>query len=296
MSQTWQGKSKGTRLGYRIFVSILRKAGVQPAYFLLRFVAGYYFLFSWKSSGHIWYYLRQRLGFSFLKSLRLLYRNYYQFGQTIIDRIVMMSGIPNRFTFNFDGEEHLHQMAAAGKGGLLLSAHVGNWEIAGHLLKRINTPINIVMYDGEYEKIKDYLTGVTGQRNAQVIVIKNDLAHIYQINEALEKNEFVCMHADRFVAGNKSINIPFLGAEAPFPAGPFVLSSRLQVPVSFVFALKETGTHYHFFATPPQTYYTLPKNESVQTMLGDFASAMEEKVKAYPAQWYNYYAFWTEKS
>ena len=55
MSQTWQGKSKGTRLGYRIFVGILRKAGVQPAYFLLRFVAGYYFLFSWKSSGHIWY-------------------------------------------------------------------------------------------------------------------------------------------------------------------------------------------------------------------------------------------------
>lgn len=292
MSQAWQGKSKGTRLGYSIFVSVLRKAGVQPAYFLLRFVAGYYFLFSWKSSRHVWHYLRTRLGFSFFKSVRLLYRNYYQFGQTIIDRIVMMSGIPNKFTFNFDGEEHLHQMAAAGKGGLLLSAHIGNWEIAGHLLKRINTPINIVMYDGEYQKIKDYLQNVTGKRNARIIVIKNDLSHIYQINEALERNEFVCMHADRFVAGNKSLEVNFLGANAPYPAGPFVLSSRLQVPVTFVFALKEKKLHYHFFATPPQTYYTQPKTEAVQNMLQHFAQAMEEKVKAYPAQWYNYYDFW----
>ena len=68
-----------------------------------------------------------------------------------------MSGIPNRFTFNFDGEENLRKMVELGKGGLLLSAHIGNWEIAGHLLKRLNTKINIVMFDGEVQQIKAYL-------------------------------------------------------------------------------------------------------------------------------------------
>ena len=47
---SWQGKSRGTHLGYRIFVWILKSFGVQPAYFLLRFVAFYYFLFSYTAS------------------------------------------------------------------------------------------------------------------------------------------------------------------------------------------------------------------------------------------------------
>ncbi len=47
---SWEGKSKGTKTGYRIFVWVLRHLGVRPAYFLLRFVSFYYFLVSWKTS------------------------------------------------------------------------------------------------------------------------------------------------------------------------------------------------------------------------------------------------------
>src|SRR5258706_10316251 len=98
----WQGKSKGSRLGYSIFIGILRKWGVLPAYFLLKFVTFWYFLFSFTSSRIIYRFFREKLGFGRLKSIGKLYSNYYHFGQTIIDRIVVMSGIPNRFTFNFD--------------------------------------------------------------------------------------------------------------------------------------------------------------------------------------------------
>ena len=69
---SWQGKSKGTPLGYRIFVWILKNAGLSPAYFLLRFVVFYYFLFSWKASGHIYRLYRNKLGFGAGKSLRCL--------------------------------------------------------------------------------------------------------------------------------------------------------------------------------------------------------------------------------
>ncbi|MFT3902264.1 MAG: lipid A biosynthesis acyltransferase [Niabella sp.] len=289
MSQ-WQGKSKGNRLGYGIFIAILKKWSVFPAYFLLRFVAGYYFLFSRKSSKAITYYLRQRLGFPFWKSLKMLYRNYYWFGQTLIDRIVMMSGVKNKFTFHFDGEEYLHEMVAGGKGGLLLSAHVGNWEIAGHLLKRLDTKINIVMFDGEHRQLKQYLEGVTGQRNAHIIVIKDNLSHIYEIMEALGKNEFVCMHADRFLPGNKTLSADFLGKKAFLPVGPFVLAARLPVPVSFVFALKETSSHYHFFASPGVNYKN--QNAREDAILADFVQLMTERVKEHPDQWYNYYDFW----
>jgi len=288
----WQGKSKGSRLGYRIFIGILRKWGVLPAYFLLKFVTFWYFLFSFTSSRIIYRFFREKLGFGWLKSIGKLYSNYYHFGQTIIDRIVVMSGIPNRFTFNFDGEDYLHQMVEMKKGGLLLSAHVGNWEIAGHLLKRLNTRINIVMFDGEHQQLKEYLTGVTGERNANIIIIKNDLSHIYQIKEAFDKNELVCMHADRYVEGIKTTETDFLGTKAKFPLGPFILADKFKVPVSFVFALKESKLHYHFFATAPMEYTGQEKTMLHQKMLNDFAGQMEKRVREYPEQWYNYYEFW----
>ena len=291
---SWQGRSKGTPLGYRIFVWVLRNFGVLPGYFLLRFVAFYYFLFSYTASKNIYHFFHRKIGFSSLSSLGKLYRNYYLFGQTIIDKVVLMSGIPNCFTFNFDGEENLRKMVALGKGGLLLSAHIGNWEIAGHLLKRLNTKINIVMYDGEVQQIKAYLDSVTGERNVKVIVIRNDLSHIYEISDAFKNNELVCIHSDRFIEGNKTMKAEFLGETALFPAGPFILAATFKVPISFVFALKETALHYHFFASDIKDYSQLGKVNGPQQMLHEFATQMEIKVKQYPEQWYNYYNFWQQ--
>ncbi|MEP6748891.1 MAG: lipid A biosynthesis acyltransferase [Bacteroidota bacterium] len=289
---SWQGKSKGIPLGYRIFVSILKDFGVLPAYLLLRLVALYYFFFSYKASKLIFHYFHKKLHYNRWHSLGLLYKNYYRLGQTIIDKVVIMSGIDNKFTYNFDGEENLRKITALKKGGLLLSAHLGNWEIAGHLLKRLETKINVVMYDGEHQQIKKYMEGVTGKRNMNVIVIKEDLSHIYAISEALKNNELVCIHADRFVEGNKTMVSDFLGAPAKFPAGPFVLAATFKVPLSFVFAFKETSTHYHLYASDIKLYDEVSKDKMMHQILREFAAEMEKKAKLYPEQWFNYYNFW----
>jgi predicted LPLAT superfamily acyltransferase len=288
----WQGKSKGQPWGYRIFVGILKRWGVIPAYLLLRFVAFYYLLFSFRSSKFALTFFRKKIGYGLGKSLIKLYQNYFLLGQSIIDKVVVMSGIPNKFSFNFDGEDHLREIVALQRGGLLLSAHLGNWEIAGHLLKRLDTRINIVMFDGEHRQIKEYITAVTGKRNVNVILIKNDLSHIYAISDAFRNNELVCMHADRFIEGNKTLTSEFLGEAARFPMGPFVLAARFKVPVSFVFAMKETPSHYHFFASEIKDYTHLSKEMLMQEMLIDFVGEMERMVEKYPEQWYNYYNFW----
>jgi predicted LPLAT superfamily acyltransferase len=206
--------------------------------------------------------------------------------------VVVMSGIKNKFTFDFDGEDNLRKIAGLQRGGILLSAHIGNWDVAGHLLKRLETRINIVLFDGEHKQIKQYLEGVTGKPNVNIIVIKNDLSHIYQISDAFKNNELVCMHADRFIEGNKTLTSDFLGAKARFPLGPFLLAHKFKVPVSFVFAMKERPLHYHFFASEIKEYHELEKEVAMQKMLKNFAEAMENKVKKYPDQWYNYYNFW----
>ncbi len=289
---TWQGKSQASPLGYRIFVVVLKRFGLSPAYFLLRFVAAWYYLFSGKSTRAITSFFKDRLGYPSGKARKAVYSTYYRFGQTLIDKVAVMAGLNPPFTYDFDGENWLHQMVKDGKGGLLLSAHMGNWEIAGHLLKRLQAPINVVMYDGEQEQIKAYLEKVTGGRNMKLIIIRDNLSHIFEINEALDRNELVCMHADRFLEENKTISIQFLGKTANFPAGPFLLAASLQVPVSFVYAFKETDRHYHFFASAPVLYKNGSRQERMTKALQDFVVETEKKISLYPNQWFNFYDFW----
>ncbi|HQW83744.1 MAG TPA: lipid A biosynthesis acyltransferase [Ferruginibacter sp.] len=289
----WQGKSKGSPWGYRIFVWVLKTFGVLPGYLLLRFVSLYYFFFSYKASRQIFLLYRHKLGYGWGSSILKIYKNYFLLGQSIIDKVVLMSGIKNKFSFNFDGEENLLKIAEMKKGGILLSAHIGNWDVAGHLFTRLQTPINIVLYDAEHEQIKKYLEGVTGKHNMNIIVIKkDDLSHIYAISDAFARNELVCMHADRFLPGNKTITANFLGQDAKFPVGPFLLAATFKVPVSYVFAVKESKLHYHLFASPIKDYSSLSKEYLIPQMLKDYTNEMEIKLKKYPEQWFNYFNFW----
>lgn len=290
MSQ-WEGKSKGTSGGYKIFVFLIKNIGIGGAYFLLRFVSLYYFLFSWSTSKPILSLYRNMLKFSKLKSLKLLYLNYFKLGQTLIDKVALMSGARTNFTFDFDGEQYLREMIAKGSGGLLLSGHLGSWEAAGHLLKRLNTRINIVMFDGEDANIKQYMDAVTGEKSFNIIYVKEDLGHIFKINQALSSNEIVCMHADRFLPGNKTISADFLGMPAKFPEGPFLLAQRLKVPVAYVYAFKETNTHYHFYSSNIK-YFDSQKGDTIQIVLNDYVNSLETMVHKYPEQWFNYYNFW----
>lgn len=283
------GQSRGNHLGYQIFIVVLKTGGVFPAYALLRLVTLYYFFFPGKAGKSLQYYFQNRLGYSWLKSKKSIYENFNYLGRSIIDKVVLMSSVPSPFTVNHDGEVFLEEIAKEGKGGLLISAHLGNWEAAGHLLKRLKTKINIVMYEGEHEKIKAYLDKVR-ERSFNVIVIKNDISHIYEINEAFKRNELVCIHADRYVEGNRIIESELLGEKAKFPVGPFVLATTFKVPVTFVFAMKEGLKHFHFYASKPKIYEN--GKLDIPNILNDYCYRMEVMIKKYPLQWHNYFPFW----
>ena len=68
----WDGKSKGSVLGYQIFVFCIKHLGVRTAYFMLYFVAAYYFLFLKKSNRVIFYYFHKRLGYSRFKAKKMV--------------------------------------------------------------------------------------------------------------------------------------------------------------------------------------------------------------------------------
>ncbi len=289
-NHTWEGRSRGTALGYKIFVGLLRIGGLRAAYGLLSFVTAYYRMFAAAATAPLkQFYIR--LGYSAAETKKLIKRNLIIFGQTLIDKIVVLSGLKHSLTFAHEGVEHIEQMVKEGKGGLLVSAHLGNWEVAGHLLSRVNAVINIVMYDGEADQIKSYMEKFEDNRSFNLILIKDDLSHIYEMSAALHRNELICLHADRFRPGNRTMEHDFLGAKAKFPAGPFILASKLKAPVCFVFAFKETNFHYHFYAFKSKVYEGRGM-EGAEHMLDDYTALLEKMVKQYPEQWFNYFDFW----
>jgi predicted LPLAT superfamily acyltransferase len=288
---TWSGKSKGTTLGYSIFLWILKRGGLKPAYSLLHIVAWYYILFVPAARRPILYLYEKRLGYDRKSSHKLFRKNIFVFGQTLLDKFYTLSTQKNPFKVTRSGGHHLDEMVAAGQGGIIVSAHVGNYEMAGHLLERLHTIVNIVMYDGEDTQIKQYLEQATGPKSFNIIYLKEDMSHIYEMSAALRRNELICLSADRFTPGTRTIEHEFLGRQASFPFGPFALASKLRAPVSIVFALKTGAEKYHFTATPPQIFEGRG-TEGAQKMLGAFVAELENKVKEHPEQWFNYYDFW----
>ncbi|NQT77302.1 MAG: lipid A biosynthesis acyltransferase [Bacteroidetes bacterium] len=290
---SWDGKTRGGLTGYRIFVFILKTFGIRSAYFLLRFVSFHFFLFSRKTNRHIRYYFCQILGYGKLKANISIYRNYYKLGQVLIDKIAVMAGLGKRYSYHMDGEENLIDMQ---DGGLLISAHIGSWEIAGNFLYRVKKRFNIVMLDEEHQKIKNYLDDMLLEKDLHVIPIKDDLSHILAIKKALDNKELIAIHADRYIEGSKIIKHKFLGKDAIFPEGPFYLAARFKAPVSFVFAVKENNSHYHFFATPAKVYdigaARSVKEEDLLPVIKDYISEMERILREYPLQWFNYHRFW----
>lgn len=293
---SWKGQSRGNVLGYRIFVLTLRYLGITSAYFILLFVAFYFFLFSRKSSKFSYFYFHNILKFSWLKSKWSIYKNYFSFGQILLDKFAILGGLKGKFTYNFDGEQYLREMAENKTGGIIVNAHIGNFEIAGQLLERLNTKINVLMLDAEHQQIKKYVSNVLVNKDVNIIPIQSDYSHIIPISDALINKELIAMAGDRFVEESKICEVNFMGQKALFPTGPFYLAARFGVPFTFAFAMKESKTHYHFYATSPQYVNRfkdpVEQEKELRKFVEKFAKEFERILRMYPMQWFNYYQFW----
>lgn len=293
----WSGKSKGGYLGYYIFISIIKHLGISFAYFLLKFVAFYFVLFSDKKT--IKYFYRKRLGYSKWKTFTSIYKNFNLLGEVLIDKIAVLFGVKTSITYDFEGEKYIHQLVEEGKGGLLLGSHMGNWEVGGQLLERIDTKVNVVIFDGEEEKLKQLLDNKQEEKPVNFIAIKENGDHLRAINDAFKNNELVVIQGDRYVEESSTIPMQFLGSEARFSYSPLYMASRYGVPVSFVHTIKENSKHYHFYASEPKRYKAprsiKTRQAALKEMLQDYVDLLEKRVLQYPTQWFNHYPFWEEE-
>ena len=288
VNEKWDGKTKGSLLGYKFFVFCINFFGVWISYFFCIWVASYFVLFSRKNRNGLIRFYQTGFGLSKVQAVINTVKTFNVFGSVLIDRIALKTKKKGIYTHSFDNEKALKEIHENGKGGFLFSGHVGNWENAGNLIgERITSKINILMLDAEVEKIKTYLTQTTELEKYNLIPLKNDMSHLVLIHQALKRNELIALHADRVMAGQKSISVKFLKSVAKFPAGPFIMAHKFKVPITFVFAVKGIGTHYNLSATTPVSVYNSPEE-----IAESYVKKLEEMVISNPTQWFNFYDYY----
>ncbi|CAM4189026.1 lipid A biosynthesis acyltransferase [Gillisia limnaea] len=287
----WQGKSRGSVLGLRIYVFFIKTFGLYFSYFVLLFVAAYFIVFSFNSTKSTFYLFRKRLNYSIFWAALNVYKSYFTFGKIQLDRIAIASGSKNKYSFEFDGIQYIQDLLKQGRGGILLTAHIGNFNLAKHFFDDQVDPtsVNLVLSDFEHQQIKNYLESVTGKASLKTIVLKDDLSHIFEMRKALDRNELLVFAADRYLKDAKTYNYEFLMKETQFPQGPFKLAVRNAIPVLFVHIMREKNFHYHFYARP-----ATGNEKTGKELLKLYLENLETMVKKYPHQWYNYYDYWND--
>lgn len=283
----WSGKSKGSPLGYRFFIFVIRTFGIPTAYFFLAFVVPWYVLTSWKSNKALKvYFARLRKTVPGIKGLSY-FGSYMALGRNIIDKVAVQAGLEKRFTWEKVNGEGVAEMIGAHKGGVLLSSHVGNWEFASHFLKGHPGKVSIVLLNAEDERIKQVMDDELAPVNFEMIPLSKDMSHVFRMNNALMDGHVLCMHGDRNLPGSRVRVAKFLGDDAEFPAGPFALAQAHKVPVCISFVIRTGPMSYSFFGTDP-----IPGGTSGDVVFAAFVREFEAIVKKYPLQWFNYFDFW----
>ena len=237
-----------------------------------------------------WSFYRERMGFGRLKSAWYVYKNHCMFSQVVVDRFAMYAG--KKFDVVVEGMEKFDALAAADKAFVMLSSHIGNYEIAGYSFVSASKTINAVVYGYEKQAVMDNRNSMFSKTNVKMIGIREDMSHLFEIDHALADGNIVSFPADRYMGDIKTLSHVFLGKEARFPMGPFSVAAMRGLDVLAVNTMKSGPKSYRIYVTPLEYDKGARRKEQLSQLSAAYVAELEKRVKQYPAQWYNFFDFW----
>ena len=272
----------------RTLVRLFRWMPLGVLYGVMALVVPFYMLLDKKGFYASYDFARKRLGKSRTGSFFHVYRNEYRMGQVVLDRFAAFAG--KRFDLERSGVQRFYELAGSGQGFLMLSSHTGCFELVGLQLPS-PVPIHALVFPGETETVMKHRDRMFQQTNVSMIAAREDLSHLFQINNALADGQIVSMPGDRVFGAKRTVRSLFFGQPAAFPCGPFSLALQREVPVLFVMVMKEARRRYHVYVEELTATGT-NRQERLQSLSDAYAGMLERIIRRYPDQWFNFYDFW----
>lgn len=195
-----------------------------------------------------------------------------------------------------EGFENILEGRARGKGVLLLTAHLGNWEIGGLMLAEVRQPIHVVLVPDFYPAVERARRRLHERAGVKEIPIDSSFGPTLAVLRALEDNAIVAMQGDRDF-NNTGVAVPFFGRDAFFPRGPLRVAMATEAAVLPAFIVRVREGRYRAVVEKPLSIERGgDREEALRENLRRYVSILEGYVRASPEQWYCFYPFWDDPS
>ena len=279
-------------------------------------VAFFYYLFSSRARREIRRFQNQMMTFTggHVPHRISIYRTIFSFSLCLVERIAGWIGKIDEedIFYNDDDIDDYWENLDKGQGCLLIASHLGNMD----LLRSLSTfcragvdhviPVTVIMEIKSSEKFNNVMKGVN-EDYEMTAIDPTDITPetIIMLQEKIQNGEIVVITGDRISAhsSNRSIRTKFLGKDAKFPYGVFLIAALLDCPTYFCFGLRDApvmlrpvnAVYMHRSDIDFNGCSRNEKNERINRLCENYVMTLEKYCMWFPNQWYNFYDFWSEE-
>lgn len=288
-------RKRGNLLGLWFFHVAVRIFGLRGAYGLLYFVCLYYLIVDRALVEASMAYVRRRFPeHGPVRRLVDVHRLFVSQGKCLIDRYAVAAGY-NDIAIEIKGFDKLqHLLAEQEKGFILLTAHIGSWQLAMTALRKFGKTVHLMMRPEDNIAVKKALNIDNEGEGVRIIFTDDALGGVIGAMKALNQGDLVSIMGDRaydFSATEAS----FLGGDVRFPFGAFSIAAAAKCPV-VVFLSAKVGTKKYLVDVshiiPAPTGGRRTRDIEMRAATQEFARILEEYVTIYPFQWFVFRDIW----
>lgn len=287
------------RILYNFIAFISKHLGSWVLRVFVWFVATGYFLFLPNRVASSKYFYRNLYRQkSTLYHLWCVWKQYHSFARVFVDRFEYTHF--ENISYVSEGEEYLDDALSNKRGGIILMSHLGNWEIAAHILKQKYKDLPLLLYMGarNKEQIEKLQKKSLKESGIQVLVAEEGEEAPYDIIQGvrfLRAGGFVSMTGDvLWHSEQRRVEATFLNHSVRLAEVPHYLALISGVPLFVLFSFRIGKGKYSFSVSEPiylSAESKAQKKDVVQQSVQNYASLLEEKIKEHPFQWYHFKTF-----
>ncbi len=215
---------------------------------------------------------------------RNLFRNYSRYLVDYARFTSLSKSAVIKQIVSYDGKEKFDKALQMNKGVILLTSHLGNWELGGIFFGSYGLKTNVLTLPDENPEIDDIRRWYREVYNVKTITVGDSPLSSIEMVRALNSREMIAMLIDRYQGGQGSIKVDFFNKPTPFPRGPFILSRLTGAPIVVAFVVKEDKGYRGFIEGP----LAISSEKEEYETLKEAVKILEKYITAYPDQWYNF--------
>jgi len=216
-------------------------------------------------------------------------RIFYNYGQYMVDFFIMPQLPPAKVQRYFNtvyGEKHIHEALAKGRGVVLLSAHIGNWEFGGIMMRLADYSLAVVALPHNTLATNALVNRLRKAAGIKIIEVTGSPFAGIDILQHLRQNGVVAMVGDKDFFGSGQPT-RFFGQTVNFPVGPITLALKSGAALIPAFVLKGQDGRYFGLTEKPIPLHSAGSREEVLTInLAKITRVFEKCIRRYPDQWY----------